>query len=170
MSRAVIACRAMSQTARRRAGAPPIAAVAALLALVLVACGAVSTSPPAPTPADFAGIAALLLRNGLHVDRIVSGEAGCDDLDLGRTAIALDAAGLDQTTPTRIYMYIFRNRASFERMRPAVDACARSYVTDPAAFESVESSPFVVAGAGPWAPEFRAAVRDAIVEAAGTGG
>ncbi|HEU4918189.1 MAG TPA: hypothetical protein VFT20_00520 [Candidatus Limnocylindrales bacterium] len=160
----------MSPFEPRRAAAPAGAALATFLALALVGCGTVSTSPAAPTPADFQGIAALLLRNGLQVDRIVSGEAGCDDLELGRTAIALDAAGLDQATATRIYVYIFRNRASFERLRPTVDACARSYVTDPAAFESVESSPFVVAGAGPWAPEFRAAVRDAIVEAAGTGG
>jgi hypothetical protein len=138
--------------------------------LTVTSCGTISTSPPAPTPADFQGIAALLLRSGLEVDHIVSGEAGCDDRELARTAIALDAVGLDQATPTRIYVYNFRNRAAFERLRPAVDACARSYVSDPAAFGSVESSPFVVTGAGPWAPEFRSALRAAIVEAAGTGG
>jgi hypothetical protein len=137
--------------------------------LALAGCGLVSTSPPAPTPADFQGIATALASRGIAIDHVVSGEAGCDDIDLARTAIALDASGLDQASPTRIYLYIFRNRAAFERHRPEVDACVRAYVTDPQAFESVEASPFVVTGAGPWAPEFHSAVRAAIVAAAGTG-
>ena len=69
----------------------------------------------------------------------------------------------------RIYLYIFRNRASFERLRATVDACARSFVTDPETFETVEQSPFVVAAQGPWATEFEAAIRDALEVAAGTG-
>jgi hypothetical protein len=42
-------------------------------------------------------------------------------------------------------------------------------VTDPATYESVESSPYVVAGQGPWGPAFRDNIRAAITEAAGTG-
>jgi hypothetical protein len=141
----------------------------ALGVLALAGCGLVSTSPPAPTPADFQGIATALAGRGIAIDHVVSGEAGCDDIDLARTAIALDASGLDQVSRTRIYLYIFRNRAAFDRHRPEVDACVRAYVTDPQAFESVEASPFVVTGAGPWAPEFHSAVRAAIVAAAGTG-
>jgi hypothetical protein len=158
--------------AEPRFGRPaPLTVTAVLLAaLALSACETALGSPPAPTPADFQGIAALLLRNGLQVDGVVSGDAGCDDIELARTAIALDASGLDQESPTRIYLYIFRNRAAFERLRPAVDACARSYVTDPTLFESVDATPFVAAGPGPWGPEFRSALRAAIVEAAGTGG
>ena len=126
-------------------------------------------TPPAATPADFQGIAADLVKRGLRIDRIVSGDAGCPDQELARTAIGLDAVGLDQTSPTRIYFYIFRNRDAYERLRETVDACARSYVDDPDAFESIETSPFVVTGAGPWAPEFHDAVRAALTEAAGTG-
>jgi hypothetical protein len=140
-----------------------------LVSTSVAACGSLSTTRPAPTPADFQGIAALLVRRGIQIEHIVSGDAGCDDITLERTAIALDAKGLDQVEPTRVYFYIFRNRAAFDRLRPTVDACARSYVTDPEAFESLEVSPFVVAGGGPWAPEFRAAVRAAVTEAAGTG-
>jgi hypothetical protein len=139
-----------------------------VLLIGLAGCG-VTTSPPPPTPADFQGIAGELVRRGLQIDHIVSGDAGCDDIGLARTAIALDASGLDQTAPIRVYFYIFRNRASFDRLRQTVDGCARSYATDPETFESIEASPFVVASAGPWAPEFRAAVRAAITEAAGTG-
>ena len=77
--------------------------------------------------------------------------------------------GLDQADPVRIYLYIFRNRASFEKLRATIDGCARSFVTDPQTFETVEQSPFVLAGQGPWAPGFEAAVRDALEVAAGTG-
>ena len=108
--------------------------VAVAVSIGLAACSALLESPPAPTPADFQGIAADLVQRGVRIDNIVSGDAGCDDQELARTAIGLDAEGLDQDTPTRVYLYIFRNREAYERLRQSVDACARSYVTDPAAY------------------------------------
>jgi len=59
---------------------------------------------------------------------------------------------------------------AFERNLDDVDACARSYVTDPAAYEKIEASPYVATGQGPWAPDFRAGLTDALTVAAGTGG
>jgi hypothetical protein len=153
---------------RLRPAIPARLVAASILVAVLAGCG-ISTSPPPPTPADFQGIAAELVKRGLTIEHIVSGDAGCDDLTLERTAIGLDANGLDQTAPTRVFIYIFRNRASFEKLRATVDDCAASYVTDAEDFVAIEASPFVVASAGPWAPEFRSAVRAAITAAAGTG-
>jgi hypothetical protein len=147
----------------------PRVAASVALALAVSACGTISTSPPAPTPADFGGIAAELTRQGVRVGNAVSGDAGCTDPELIPTAIALDAAGLDQATPVRLYLYIFGNRASFEKLRANIDQCARAYVTDPESFESVEQSPYVVAGQGPWAPRFEAAIRHGLEVAAGTG-
>jgi hypothetical protein len=137
--------------------------------LTVAACGAVSVTPPAPTPADFTGIATELTKRDLTLGRPVAGDAGCDDPELVPTAIGFDASGLDQAEPVRIHLYIFRNRASFEKLRASIDGCARSFVTDPETFESVEQSPYVVAGQGPWAPSFEAALRDALEVAAGTG-
>lgn len=139
------------------------------MALGVAACGAISTSAPAPTPADFGGIASELARDGVIVTDVVSGDAGCDDRELIPTAIRMDAHGLDQPSPVRIYLYIFRNRASFEKLRARIDTCARAFVTDPETFESAEESPFVVAGQGPWAPGFEAALRRGLEVAAGTG-
>jgi hypothetical protein len=146
-----------------------VPAAALLLALAVAACGTISTTPPAPTPADFQGIATEFTKRQIAIERIVSGDAGCDDPTLIPTAIGFDASGLDQADPVRIYLYVFRNRAAFERLRASVDGCAQSFVTDPATFETAEQSPYVVAGQGPWAPEFEAAVRDALLVAAGTG-
>jgi hypothetical protein len=150
---------------------PPIRVVVArvALALAVTACGTISTSPPAPTPADFGGIASELNRQGVRVSDAVSGDAGCNDPDVIPTAIAVEASGLDQPTPVKIYLYIFRNRASFEKLRANIDTCARAYVTDPETFESVEQSPYVLAGQGPWAPRFEAAIRKGLEVAAGTG-
>lgn len=145
---------------------PGLVIVVALLA----GCGTVSRTPPVPTPADFPTIAGALTNGGIRVGTIVSGDPGCADQNLGKTAIAFDASGLDQPFPARIYIYIFRNRQTYERLRSTIDACAASYVTDPATYESVETSPYVVAGQGPWGPQFRAALRAAISQAAGTGG
>ena len=154
--------------ARRPAPAAP--AALALVALVLAGCGLVSTSGPPATPADFPGIASELSRRGLLVDDIVSGDAGCDDQELARTAIRFTAQGLDQDEPTPIYLYIFRNREAFERNRTAVDACLPSYVTDADDLGLIEASPFVLAGPGPWAPEFAAELRRSLTQLAGTGG
>jgi hypothetical protein len=137
---------------------------------VLSACGTISRTPPAPTPGDFPNIAGALSQRGIQVSRIVSGDAGCRDQNLAKTAIGFDAAGLDQATTRRIYVYIFRNRQTYERLRSTIDSCAQSYVTDPATYESVETSPYVVSGQGPWGEQFKGAVRAAITEAAGTGG
>jgi len=140
-----------------------------LVALGVAACGVVSTSPPAPTPADFPGIATEFGRHGILLEHAVSGDPGCADAVLSPTAISFDASGLDQPTKVRIHLYVFRNRAAFERLRATVDSCARSFVTDPGAYESVDESPYAVAGQGPWASGFEAALRQALHVAAGTG-
>jgi hypothetical protein len=138
-------------------------------AFLTAACGVLTTTPPAPTPADFQGIASEIVRRGIAIEHLVSGDAGCDDPVLNPTAIGLDASGLDQAEDVRLYLFIFRNRQVYERLRASVDECAQSFVTDPETFESIESSPFVLAGQGPWAPEFKGALRDALTEASGTG-
>ena len=99
----------------------------------------------------------------------MSGDAGCEDADLRKTAIRFEARGLDQADPVRLYLYIFRNREAFERNRATVPGCAAAFVTDPDTFEQVEQSPYVVASQGPWAPGFEAALRATLEAAAGTG-
>ena len=145
-----------------------LAALAVVVGLV-AACGAISTTAPAPTPADFQGIATELTKHGIVIDELVSGDAGCTDPVLIPTAIGITASGLDQTESVRLYLYIFRNRDSFDRLRSEVDTCAMAFVTDPETFETIEQSPFVMAAQGPWAPEFEAALRTALEVAAGTG-
>lgn len=154
-----------SAVGRRLLGLPALAFLAALL----IGCGTLAGTAPAPTPADFQGIASEIVKRGIRIENLVSGDAGCDDEVLNPTAIGLDAEGLDQAEPVRLYLYIFRNRDAYERLRTEIDACAASFVTDPATFESIEASPFVLAGQGPWSPQFKATIREALMVAAGTG-
>jgi hypothetical protein len=146
-----------------------ISGALAVLALIVAACGSVTITPPAPTPADITGIATELTTRGLTLGHLVSGDAGCEDPDLIPTAIGFDASGLDQPDPVRLRLYIFRNREAFERLRATVDMCARSYVNDPDGFESVEQSPYVLAAQGPWPAQFKAAIEEALEAAAGNG-
>ena len=139
------------------------------VALLVAACGVISTTPPSPTPADFPGIAAEYAKRGIDLAHVVSGDAGCDDKVLAPTAISFDASGLDQKTKVRIHLYVFRNRAAFERLRTTIDDCARSFVTDPETYEAFEQSPYVLAGQGPWGADFEAVLREATKVAAGTG-
>jgi hypothetical protein len=148
-----------------------LSAVAAALVAVLIAGCAATTEmgPPKPTPADITGIADGLAQAGITIRNLVSGDAGCDDPDMISTAIGLDASGLDQATAVPVHLFIFRNAASYQKLRPAVDVCASSWITDPSGYEAIDASPFVLAGQGPWAPSFKTAVRDALTLAAGEG-
>jgi hypothetical protein len=140
------------------------------MTLVAGACGDLRVTEAPATPTDFPGLAGRLAVAGITIGDSVSGDPGCTDPELIPTAIAFTARGIDQAGPVPLYLYIFRNRAAFERNRDRIGPCAQSYVTDPQTFEQVEQSPYVLAGQGPWAPGFEAAFRRVLEEAAGTGG
>lgn len=146
----------------------PLATVAA--ALLLAGCSALQGAAPTPTPGDFGTLSLALVKRDIEVANAVSADAGCDDVTLAPTAIGFDASGLDQEEPVRLRIYLFKNVEAYERRRADVDACAAAWATDPATFEFVDASPFVLAGQGPWGAGFKAAVRAAMFEAAGLGG
>ncbi len=136
-------------------------------ALVVVAgCSAFTPQTPKPTATTFNGIVEELAREGVGVANVVSGDPGCDDQRLARTAISFDASGVDQTEPTRVFLYAFKNAAVYDELRPVVDLCARSFVTSPDDYGSVDAVPYVLTGPGPWAPQFQDALRRALERAA----
>ena len=141
-----------------------------LVLLVLAGCGQLLGTEPPATPTDFPGLTGRLKVAGIVLDDWVSGDAGCTDPDLVPAAISTEAQGLDQATPVKLYLYVFRNRQAWERHRDAIGPCAQSWVTDPTTYEELQESPYVLAGQGPWAPEFEAALRTVLADAAGTGG
>lgn len=145
--------------------------LATVLGAILAVAGCEGDNNPAnPTPASLSTTLEVFGAQGIALSNVVSGDAGCSDETLAHTAVSFSAKGFDQATPTRIYLYGFRDRATFQRLATAVDACARSYVTDPAAYGSIQTSPFVLSGPGPWAPTFAQRLRAALTRAAGNGG
>jgi len=140
------------------------------VALLVAACGTITVTEAPATPTDFPGLTGRLNAAKIEVGDWVSGDAGCEDPDLIPSAISFSAQGLDQATPLTMRLYVFRNRAAFERHRDQVGPCAQSWVTDPQTYEEVQQSPYVLAGQGPWAPGFEAALRAVLEGAAGTGG
>jgi hypothetical protein len=157
-----------SRSGARRAGR--IATLLAAAAIAVAGCGSVSFTEPPATPTDFPGITGRMNAAGIKLSDWVSGDPGCADPDLAKTAIRVNAQGLDQTSPATLYLYIFNNREAFERNRQQIGPCATSYVTDPQSFQEIEQSPYVVASPGPWAPQFEAVLRRTLEQAAGTGG
>src|SRR5262245_55400132 len=111
-----------------------MAAIALTLGIAILAAGCADNADnlrASPTPADFGGIVNELARVGIHVNRVVSGDAGCADATLAPTAIGFDAFGLDQPASVRIHLYAFKDASTFDRLRASVDTCAQSFVTDP---------------------------------------
>jgi hypothetical protein len=160
---------ASSPAGRGRSRRPGLIAIV-VLPILLASCGALHVTPEPATPTSFPGLAGRLNTAHVEVRDWVSGDAGCTDPDLVPSAISFMATGLDQAEPVKLYLYIFRDRAAFEKHRDQIGACAGSFVTDPQTYEEVEQSPYVVAGQGPWAPLFEAALRATLATAAGTGG
>jgi hypothetical protein len=140
------------------------------LACALAACSTILESPPAPDPGAFPDIAGQLGRFGITVANWTSGDPGCSDSSLSPTSIRFDAVGLDQASPLTLRIYIFRDHEAWDRRLADVDACAQGWATDPATFEQLQVSPYVVAGQGPWPPGFADALRKGITAAAGSGG
>ena len=157
--------------ARSPRGLRAVRAPALVVASLLVLAGCTTSNVPvAPTPADFGGITQVLRGRGITVTDVVSGDAGCPDPDLAKAAIAFRMSGLDQTTPVLAHLYVFADQAASARRAGDVAACTRSYVTDPALLESIDVSPYVLAGSGPWGPAFRTQLRAGLTVAAGDGG
>jgi hypothetical protein len=144
--------------------------VVGLLALILAGCGTRVSDLPAPSPANFPTIVARLAVAGIVVSDQVSGDAGCKDPKLVTTAVGFTASGLDQLGPVRIHIYMFADAPTWTRLSSTVSQCAQSFVTDPATYESVDPSPYVLAGQGPWGAQFRAKLREVLTAAAGDGG
>ncbi len=145
-----------------------------LAAVVLLAgCSSLVEARPTPTPLDFGGIQGTLDHAGISLTNVVSGDAGCSDANLIPTAIGFDVVGLGVTTPVRLRIYIFTDRAAWQRRQGDVDACVTAWATDhgvdPATVETIGQSPYVVAGQGPWPAAFKTAVAGALREAAGNG-
>lgn len=143
--------------------------VAATLCLAIAGC-TTSSVPPQPTPADFGGLSQILQARGLTILNVVSGDAGCSNPDLAKTAISFRASGLDQVSPVPVYLYVFNDHAAFVRRSTDIGSCAQSYVTNPTTYESLAISPYVLSGQGPWAPEFKAQLSAGMTVAAGDGG
>ena len=146
-----------------------LVALALAVGTFLAACTS-SSVPPSPTPADFGGITQVLQARGLSIVGVRSGDAGCPDATLAKTAISFKASGLDQATPLQLYLYIFHDHDVFTRRSTDIGACASSYVTDAATYESLAISPYVLSGQGPWASAFKDQLRVGLTTAAGDGG
>jgi hypothetical protein len=149
---------------RVRAAAPLTLA----FGVAIAGCSGLIERQPSPTPQDFGGIVGALGAEGITIMNPRSGDAGCSDPNLVPAAISFGASGLGVPSPILLRVYIFGSEDAYKRERPAIDACAAQWATDPATFESVDAAPYVVAGQGPWPPGFKFAVQHALRVAAGT--
>jgi len=137
--------------------------------VILAGCSALKGTAPEPTPLDFNGIAGQLGLQGLTVGDPISGDAGCTDPTIIPTAVGLDLSGLGVTAPIRARVYIFANRAAYERRRADVDTCVAAYATDPATVEFIDASPYVLVVQGPIPAAFKTALQNGLHLAAGNG-
>jgi hypothetical protein len=141
----------------------------AIVGLLLAGCSALKGTAPENTPQDFGGIAGDIALEGILVGRPVSGDAGCKDSTLIATAVGFDVSGLGVPSPIRARVYIFGDRAAYDRRRADVDTCVAAWATDPATVEFIDASPYVLVVQGPIPAPFKAALVRGLTAAAGDG-
>src|SRR5258705_13711284 len=86
-----------------------VGALALVVATLLAGCGLISNTLPAATAGPFPTIAGQLSLHGIQVTGIVSGDAGCADANLAKTAIGFEAVGPAPGTPVRPPVSNFNN-------------------------------------------------------------
>jgi hypothetical protein len=95
------------------------------VALLTLACGALST--PSPTPAEMDDVIANLVLRGVTVHRLVSGDPGCPSSDLHDNAVHMEVAIGSQSALHDIYLLRWRRHSDFEATAAAFDECVAEY-------------------------------------------
>jgi hypothetical protein len=144
----------------------------ALASLILVAtlvsgCGVfVAPSPTAGALTDI--VSALVLRNMTITDQ-VSGDAGCPDPTLYGNAIRYDVSMAGETVSHPVFVFGWKDQATFDAAKAAFDACVENYaLTNRVKSWAVldDHAPWRAYGPG-WPIGLREAVDEALVEAGG---
>lgn len=137
------------------------AAVVAVLALLLVACG--TFTEPAPTPAEMDDVIAALVLRGVTVHRLTSGDPGCPSRDLQDNAVHMEVALGAQSALHDIYLLRWRRASDFDAAAQSFADCVAQYeVQNPGRQTGqLEANPWRAYGPF-WTPELDATVADAL--------
>jgi hypothetical protein len=156
-------------SARRRSAGRLTAFLAALL--LVTACQA--NDPAAATPRDAQGLLEELGRHGVTAVEQRGGDTGCADTSLEPNAVHWQLIVGGDPTPRDVYLFRFKDRATFTAGAAAVDACRAAFAAraDRAGgeLEHLEISPWRVFGDG-WSAGLQDALRASLILAAGNGG
>jgi hypothetical protein len=140
------------------------------LALLLVACQA--NDPAAATPRDNAGVLEELARHGVTAVEQRSGDTGCGDASLVANAIHWRLRVGSDPTPRDVYLFRFKDRATFQQNAAVVEACRQAFEARSSraggVVDAVAISPWRAFGDG-WSPELQDSLTAALTLAAGNG-
>ena len=96
----------------------------------------------------------------------MSGETGCDDPRLRDNAIRFEMTAPGERTPRSLYLFVFRDRAGYERAAMPVEACRRTFAARASRpVDAVAVSPYRLFGEG-LTSDVRALLESALAEAA----
>jgi len=139
--------------------------------LLVAACQA--NDPAEATPRDSAGLLEELGRHGVTAVEQRAGDPGCADASLEPNAIHWQLIIGDDPTPRDVYLFRFKDRATFDAGAAAVDACREAFAgrTDRAGgtVQHLEISPWRAFGDG-WSTGLIDALQASLILAAGNGG
>lgn len=101
---------------------------ALLLTVALMAAGCAGLSAPSPTPGSIVDdVVAGLVRRGVTVHRLVSGDPGCASPGLQGNALRMEVSVLNQSATRDLFVFGWRRQAQFDEAKPDFDACVAAY-------------------------------------------
>ena len=131
--------------------------------LVQIGCGA----SPSPTPGDILAVRDELVRRGVTIGSVISGESACPGQPLHDNALHLVVSVSSDTRPRDLYLYLFRPR-EFDETAAQMDACETEYAeaVGDGPTSRVDVPPYRAIGNG-WSPGLERAITEALGAAVG---
>lgn len=147
--------------------------LACLTLVAVLALAACTGTRPRSTPLDLSGVVTELIKRQVAVVQTIGGDPGCDDADLRPNGVHLRVSLKPDPTVYDIYLFRFKDDATWSSGSAAVTACAAAGASTATAaadgaLQTIAVSPYRAFGLG-WPSALRAAL-EATLRVASAGG
>jgi hypothetical protein len=82
---------------------------------------------PSPTNGALAEVVNALVRRNMTITNVVAGDAGCADPTLQGNAVRYDVSMAGEVDTHPIYVFRWKDQATFDTAKAAFDACVANY-------------------------------------------
>ena len=139
-----------------------------MLALLVVG-GCYGDDGPGPTPGTMDDVIGAIVLQGITVQHLTSGDAGCSTASLHENAVHMTLVIGNQNASHEVYFFNWKNQAKYDAAASDFAACMAEYssLNPGAQVTRLDAYPWRAYGPG-WTTELYAKIADALTSVDGT--